>query len=49
MGDVQHQHTDLRELAQGVIDMVAHLGNYHDKHVEFAPGEGVIVPINAKK
>ncbi|MDX1944050.1 MAG: ATP-binding protein, partial [Pirellulaceae bacterium] len=33
----------------GVIDMVSHLGEYHDKHVEFVPGEGLIVPINAQE
>ena len=49
MGDVRHQHTDLRELVQGVIDMVAHLGRYHDKQIEFAPGKAVIAPVNAQE
>ena len=49
MGDVRHQNADLRELVQGVIDMVGHLGKYHDKHVDFTPGPGVIAPINAQE
>lgn len=49
MGDVQHHRTDLRELVQGVIDMVAHLGRYQDKHVEFAPGGSVVAPVNAQE
>jgi len=49
LGDVQRHNADLRELVQGVIDMVSHLGKYHDKHVEFVPGDGLIVPINAQE
>lgn len=49
MGDVEHHHADLRELVQGVIDMVAHLGRYHDKRVEFAPGPSVVAPVNAQE
>ena len=47
MGDVTRQPTDLRELVQGVIDMVGHLGRYHDKRLDFAPGEYVIAPLSA--
>ena len=46
MGDVKRQSTDLGELVQGVIDMVGHLGKYQDKHIEFAPGQPVIAPVN---
>jgi len=49
MGDVRHQNADLRELVQGVIDMVGHLGTYHDKHVHFAPGPSVIAPVTAQE
>ena len=49
MGDVRHQNADLRELVQGVIDMVAHLGTYHDKHVRFSPGSSVIAPFTAQE
>ena len=38
MGDVTRQNTDLRELVQGVIDMVGHLGTYQDKQLELAAG-----------
>lgn len=47
MGDVAHQPTDLRELVQGVIDMVGHLGRYHGKRLEFMPGPHVVAPLSA--
>ena len=31
MGDVKRQNADLRELVQGVIEMVGHLGKYQNK------------------
>jgi len=49
MGDVTRHSTDLRELVQGVIDMVAHLGTYQDKHIEFAPGDGIVAPVNSQE
>jgi signal transduction histidine kinase len=49
MGDVTRQNADLCELVQGVIDMVGHLGRYHDKHVEFAGGESIVAPVNAQE
>ena len=49
MGDVTRQHTDLRELIQGVIDMVGHLGRYHDKQIEFSQANPVIAPVNAQE
>jgi signal transduction histidine kinase len=49
IGDVTRQSTDLRELVQGVIDMVGHLGRYQDKQIEFAPGEPLIVPANPQE
>ncbi len=49
MGDVTRQPTDLRELIQGVIDMVGHLGRYQDKHLEFAAGASVIAPVNPQE
>jgi signal transduction histidine kinase len=48
-GDQQRHAADLRELATGVIDMVQHLGQYHDKHLELAPGLPVIVSVNAQE
>jgi signal transduction histidine kinase len=48
-GDVTRQRADLRELVQGVIDMVGHLGRYQDKRLEFAPGEAVVAPVNPQE
>ena len=41
MGDVETQDTDLRELVQGVIEMVRHLGKYQNKNIEFDASESV--------
>jgi signal transduction histidine kinase len=49
MGDVTRQNTDLGELIQGVIDMVAHLGRYQDKHIEFSPRDTLIAPVNPQE
>jgi two-component system NtrC family sensor kinase len=49
MGDVTRQNADLRELIQGVIDMVGHLGRYQDKQLELAPGEPVVAPVNPQE
>jgi signal transduction histidine kinase len=49
LGDVQHQATDLRELIQGVIEMVRHLGKYQQKQILFPTGEPVIAPVNAQE
>jgi signal transduction histidine kinase len=49
IGDVTRQPTDLRELIQGVIDMVRHLARYNDKRLEFAPGEPVVAPVNPQE
>lgn len=49
MGDSQKHSTDLRDLIEGVIEMVQHLGKYHDKNLELAPGEPVIVEVNAQE
>jgi signal transduction histidine kinase len=48
-GDQLRHATDLRELAEGVIDMVQHLGQYHDKRLELAPGLPVIVSVNPQE
>lgn len=49
IGDVSHHNTDLRELVQGVIDMVSHLGRYQDKHVELIAGDSPIAPVNTQE
>jgi signal transduction histidine kinase len=45
MGDSERHHTDLRELAGGVIEMLRHLGKYQNKNVALADGEPVIAEI----
>ncbi|MEX0712503.1 MAG: ATP-binding protein [Pirellulales bacterium] len=49
IGEVKRQSADLGELVQGVIDMIGHLGKYQEKHVEFAPDQKVIVPVNSQE
>ena len=49
MGDVTRQSTDMRELVQGVIDMVSHLGRYHDKRLVFSPGPAICAAVNQQE
>jgi len=49
MGDSQRHNTDLRDLVEGVIEMVQHLGKYQDKNLELTPGDPVIVEVNAQE
>ena len=49
IGESRRSNTDLRELVQGVIDMVAHLGKYQEKKVVLAPSKSVIAPINPQE
>jgi len=49
MGDSQRHTTDLRDLVEGVIEMVQHLGKYQDKNLELAMGEPVLVEVNAQE
>jgi signal transduction histidine kinase len=49
MGDVTRHSADLGELVQGVIDMVGHLGRYHDKHIEYKQREPIIAQINSQE
>ncbi|MEM6655081.1 MAG: ATP-binding protein, partial [Planctomycetota bacterium] len=49
MGDSQRHATELRELVDGVIGMVEHLGKYQDKRVVLAAGEPVIADVNPQE
>jgi signal transduction histidine kinase len=49
MGDVRHQATDLRELIQGVIEMVRHLGKYQGKQIRFPPGGPIFASTNSQE
>lgn len=48
-GDAQRHAADLRELAEGVIEMVQHLGQYQDKNIELLPGPPAIAAVNAQE
>ncbi|MBL9124425.1 MAG: HAMP domain-containing histidine kinase [Planctomycetaceae bacterium] len=47
--DTQHQPAELRELVQGVIDMVGHIGKYHGKQVVLLPGPAVMAQVNPQE
>jgi signal transduction histidine kinase len=49
LGPSKRQSTDLRDLVEGVIEMIGHLGKYQGKRIELAAGEPVIVPVNAQE
>jgi two-component system, NtrC family, sensor kinase len=49
MGDVKRQITELRELVEGVIDMLRHLGKYQEKQIRLVPGEPVWVSVNPQE
>jgi two-component system NtrC family sensor kinase len=49
LGPAKRQSADLRELVQGVIEMVRHLGKYQNRNIQFADGEPVIAPVNAQE
>jgi signal transduction histidine kinase len=49
MGDRTRQRTELADLIQGMIDMVRHLGRYHDKPIEFDPRWPVWADVNPQE
>jgi signal transduction histidine kinase len=49
MGEVKRHSADLRELVQGVIDMVRHLNKYQRRNIEFPAGEPVIAQVNSQE
>lgn len=49
MGPPKRLSTDLRELVQGVIEMIGHLGKYQGKHIELLAGLPVVAPVNAQE
>jgi signal transduction histidine kinase len=49
MGDPERQNTDLRELVDGVIEMIRHLGKYQNKNVILRDGGPVIAEICAQE
>lgn len=49
IGPSRRQDADLRELVQGVIEMISHLGKYHGKRIELLPGAPLTAAINAQE
>ena len=49
MGEVKRAPTDLRELVEGVIEMIGHLGKYQEKKVEFSYGPSVTAAVNSQE
>ena len=49
MGEAERQATELRDLVEGVIEMVRHVGKYKNKVLELVPGEPVIAQVNAQE
>jgi signal transduction histidine kinase len=49
MGDPERHNTDLRELVEGVIEMVSHLGKNQQKAVRLADGPPVIAEISPQE
>jgi two-component system NtrC family sensor kinase len=49
LGEAKRAATDVRELVQGVLDMVKHLGKYQHKHAVLTPGSPVLVEVNPQE
>ncbi|HVT26874.1 MAG TPA: ATP-binding protein [Lacipirellulaceae bacterium] len=49
MGDPERHNADLRELADGVIEMIRHLGKYQNKNVVLTDGDPVIAEVCAQE
>jgi two-component system, NtrC family, sensor kinase len=49
MGDRTRSDNDLRELVQGVIDIVSHLGRHREARIELVPGEPLLAPVNPQE
>jgi signal transduction histidine kinase len=49
IGPPKRQPTDLRELVQGVLDVIGHLGKYHGKQIVLCDGPAVLAPVNGQE
>ena len=49
LGDSEKHDTDLRELVEGVIEMVRHLGSYREKQIEFHCGRRIMAKVNPQE
>jgi signal transduction histidine kinase len=48
-GDSQRHRVDMRELVQGVLEMVQHLGRSHDARLVLEPGDPVLAEVNPQE
>lgn len=49
LGDSKRQPTELRELVQGVVEMLGHIGKYQNKEVLFTQAPGVVAEVNPQE
>lgn len=49
LGEARRQPTELRELVQGMMDLVRHMGKYGGKKVELVPGPPLSAQANAQE
>ncbi len=49
LGDRERRPTDLRDMVEGVVEMVRHLGKYKHKEVELVAGEPVIAEVDTQE
>jgi len=49
IGDLKRHDTDLREVVEGVIDMVRHLGKHRHKEIHFDCHDTVVVSANSQE
>jgi signal transduction histidine kinase len=49
IGPPKRQLTNLRELVQGVVEMIGHLGRYQGKKIELKDGPAVSTPVNGQE
>ena len=49
IGDSQRQAAELRELVQDVVDMVRHVGKYHNKRIEVVDGAPLFAVVNGRE
>ncbi len=49
LGDAPRQRTELRAVVQDVLELVGHLGRYHEKHLELVALDPVFVSANTQE
>ncbi len=49
LGPGRREHTELGQLVEGVLEMLRHMGKYHQKQIDFAPSAAVVVLVNPQE